>query len=46
MIEIGPGVELGPGVQIGSFSVFAGQFVTEITEDYLVTETGDNLAEE
>lgn len=46
MIEIGPGVELGLGVRIGAVSVTPGDFVTEITEDNLITETGDQFIEE
>lgn len=46
MIEIGQGIELGQGVQMGTVSAFAANFVTEIAQDNLVTETGDQLIEE
>lgn len=46
MIEIGQGIDIGQGVQIGPFAAIPGQFITEITEDFLVTETGDNFEEE
>lgn len=46
MIEIGPGVELGLGVKIGDFNAETVYFVTEIAQDYLITETGDRLIEE
>lgn len=46
MIEIGQGIELGQGVQMGTVSAFAADFVTEITQDNLVTENGDQLTEE
>lgn len=45
-IEIGSGIELGPGVRIGDVNAFPGYFITEITEDNLITETGDQLIEE
>jgi hypothetical protein len=45
-IEIGPGIELGQGVQIGAVSAFPALFITEIAEDFLVTETGDQFIEE
>jgi len=46
MIEIGQGIELGQGVEMGTVSVFAADFVTEIAQDNLVTETGDQFIEE
>ena len=46
MIEIGPGIELGLGVRMGDVSATVVNFVTEIAEDNLVTETGDQFIEE
>ena len=46
MIEIGEGVELGPGVRMGDVSAFPADFITEIAEDVLVTESGDKFIEE
>jgi hypothetical protein len=46
MIEIGQGIELGLGVRIGDVSATAQAFITEVTQDNLVTETGDQLIEE
>lgn len=46
MIELGPGVLLGLGVEIGDVSAFPNYFITEITEDFLVTETGNQFTEE
>jgi hypothetical protein len=46
MIEIGPGIELGPGVTIGAVAVFASVFVTEVTQDFLITEDDQQLIEE
>lgn len=46
MIEIGPGIELGLGVQMGDVNTQPVYFVTEITEDFFITETGDRLIEE
>ena len=46
MIEIGGGVELGLGVRMGDVSAFPDSFVTEIAQDNLVTETGDQFIEE
>ena len=46
MIEIGAGVELGPGTRIGAVSAVPGDFVTEVQQDPLVTETGDQFIEE
>lgn len=46
MIEIGPGIELGQGVAMGDVNAFPGYFITEITEDYLTTESGDRFIEE
>ena len=46
MIEIGEGIELGQGVRIGDVSATAQAFITEVAQDNLVTETGDQLIEE
>jgi hypothetical protein len=46
MIEIGQGIELGLGVRIGDVSAAAQAFITEVAQDNLVTETGDQLIEE
>jgi hypothetical protein len=46
MIEIGQGIELGQGVRVGDVSAFPDNFVTEIAQDNLITETGDQLIEE
>lgn len=46
MIEIGEGIDIGQGVEMGTVSVFAADFVTEIAQDNLVTETGDQFIEE
>jgi hypothetical protein len=46
MIEIGQGIELGLGVRIGDVSATAQAFITEVAQDNLVTETGDQLIEE
>ena len=46
MIEIGAGIELGLGVQIGAVNAIAAYFVTEIAEDFFITETGDFIIEE
>jgi len=46
MIEIGQGIELGLGVRIGDVSALPVNFITEIAQDNLITETGDQLIEE
>tara|TARA_R110000868_G_C10940200_1_gene767006 strand:+ start:89 stop:232 length:144 start_codon:yes stop_codon:yes gene_type:complete len=45
-IQVEAGIELGPGVKIGNFAIGTGFFITEIAEEYLITETGDRLIEE
>ena len=46
MIEIGQGIEIGLGVEIGTVNAIPADFVTEIAQDNLVTETGDQFIEE
>ena len=42
MIEVGAGIELGPGVIMGQISVLPAYLVTEVAEDFFVTEFSNN----
>lgn len=46
MIEIGAGVELGLGTKLGDIPTVAQLFVTEILQDDLITENGNQLIQE
>ena len=46
MIEIGSGVEIGSGILIGNFSAVTTYFITEVTQEDLITEDGQNLITE
>jgi hypothetical protein len=46
MIDIGTGINIGTGIIIGNVSAITTYFVTEITEEDLITEDGLNLITE
>lgn len=43
MIEIGGGIDIGTGITMGDVTALATFFVTEVTEDYLISETDQNF---